>query len=347
MLELLRRAEGLAEALGDRPRLRRVYDDMSNYFRLVGDYGAAIRASERTLGLAAELGESAVAESNYNLGMACRAAGDFHRAIAALATTARLPLTEYRGPALLAVHARAWLATVLAEIGEYGEAIDEGEQGRRTAEALGNPYSHMTALYGLGVVYLAKGEFDSALPLLEHSLALCKEGAYHLLFPQVASALGVTYAASADVLAGIDLLEQALAHARAKKLLGNYSRLLSRLGEVYLAANRTDEAMRLAGEALTASRRHGERGHEAWALALLGKLHTQALRPDRSKKSFLDALALATELGMRPLVAHCHRGLGELFRRVGDRDAAGQRARTAATMYREMGMKRWVEATEA
>ena len=171
MLELLRRAgacRGPRRSPAAAPRLRR-YEQLLSTGRRLRRRHPRERA---TLGLAAELGESAVAESNYNLGMACRAAGDFHRAIAALATTARLPLTEYRGPAILAVHARAWLGTVLAEIGEFGEAIDEGEQGRRIAEALGNPFSHMTALHGLGVVYLAKGEFDSALPLLEHADAL-------------------------------------------------------------------------------------------------------------------------------------------------------------------------------
>jgi hypothetical protein len=55
------------------------------------------------------------------------------------------------------------------------------------------------------------------------------------------------------------------------------------------------------------------------------------------------ALALAGELGMRPLVAHCHLGLGKLYRRTGKREQAHQHLTTAATMYREMDMRFWLE----
>ena len=59
------------------------------------------------------------------------------------------------------------------------------------------------------------------------------------------------------------------------------------------------------------------------------------------------ALARADELGMRPLVAHCHLGLGKLYRRTGDQAKAQEHLTTAATMYREMDMRFWLEKAEA
>jgi hypothetical protein len=50
---------------------------------------------------------------------------------------------------------------------------------------------------------------------------------------------------------------------------------------------------------------------------------------------------------MRPLVAHCHIGLGKLYRRTGKRDQAQEHLSTAATMYREMGMRFRLEHAEA
>jgi lipopolysaccharide biosynthesis regulator YciM len=50
---------------------------------------------------------------------------------------------------------------------------------------------------------------------------------------------------------------------------------------------------------------------------------------------------------MRPLVAHCHLGLGKLYRRTGELDRAQENLRTAATMYREMDMRFWLEKAEA
>jgi hypothetical protein len=50
---------------------------------------------------------------------------------------------------------------------------------------------------------------------------------------------------------------------------------------------------------------------------------------------------------MRPLAAHCHFGLGTLYRCVGDRARAGEHLALAATMYREMDMRFWLERAEA
>ena len=58
-----------------------------------------------------------------------------------------------------------------------------------------------------------------------------------------------------------------------------------------------------------------------------------------------EALALADELGMRQIVAHCHLGLGKVYRRTGKREQAREHLTTAATMYRDMDMRFWLEKT--
>jgi hypothetical protein len=50
---------------------------------------------------------------------------------------------------------------------------------------------------------------------------------------------------------------------------------------------------------------------------------------------------------VRPLVAHCHFGLGKLYRRTGEDAKAREQLTTAATMYREMGMRFWLEKADA
>jgi hypothetical protein len=46
---------------------------------------------------------------------------------------------------------------------------------------------------------------------------------------------------------------------------------------------------------------------------------------------------------MRPLVAHCHLGLGKLYRRTGSQELAQEHLGSATAMYREMGMRFWLE----
>ena len=55
---------------------------------------------------------------------------------------------------------------------------------------------------------------------------------------------------------------------------------------------------------------------------------------------------IAYELGMRPLVANCHLGLGKLSALTGRLDQARERLDTAATMFRDMDMRFWLDQAE-
>jgi hypothetical protein len=67
---------------------------------------------------------------------------------------------------------------------------------------------------------------------------------------------------------------------------------------------------------------------------------------ESAESSDAKALALAEPRGMRPLVAHCHLGLGKLYRRTGKRQEAQDHRTTATTLYREMGMRFWLQQAE-
>ena len=54
----------------------------------------------------------------------------------------------------------------------------------------------------------------------------------------------------------------------------------------------------------------------------------------------------AAPRGMRPLAAHCHLGLGTVSRRIGKREQAQEHLITAATMFREMGRRLWLDQAE-
>jgi hypothetical protein len=79
--------------------------------------------------------------------------------------------------------------------------------------------------------------------------------------------------------------------------------------------------------------------------AALGDIASHLDHPDvaTADTHYGAAMALATELGMRPLAAHCHLGRGEIYRRTGDVAKTREHLTTAATMYREMDMRFWLE----
>ena len=50
---------------------------------------------------------------------------------------------------------------------------------------------------------------------------------------------------------------------------------------------------------------------------------------------------------MRPLVARCHLGLGKLYAQAARPGQARHPLTTAAALFREMDMSRWLEQSEA
>jgi tetratricopeptide (TPR) repeat protein len=115
---------------------------------------------------------------------------------------------------------------------------------------------------------------------------------------------------------------------------------------VYLAAGRLDEAAETAREAKALSGRLGARASLAEALCLSGDI-AAAAGMDDAEKCYREALALAGNLGMSPLVGQCHLGLGRLYRGTGRPREADEHLATAVTMFREMGMRFWLDQAQA
>jgi tetratricopeptide (TPR) repeat protein len=119
------------------------------------------------------------------------------------------------------------------------------------------------------------------------------------------------------------------------------------MGRACLLLGRLDEAQELADLALESSTRRPD--FVADTLHLLGDIasHPDRFDAERAEVHYEKAQALAEPRGMRPVVAHCHLGLGRLYARTRRRQDACESLNAAATMYREMGMRFWLEQAEA
>jgi tetratricopeptide (TPR) repeat protein len=354
-LEYLHEAEALAQALDDQRRLGRVSAYMAHYLWAAGDPERAISAGQRALEIAETLGDFALRiDVNFHLGLAYHSLGDYRRALECFGRNVaslqgELVRERFGMSALPSVLSRGWSVKCLAELGEFAEAIAPGEEAVRIAEAVDHPFSLIRAYLESGSLYRHKGEFHKAIPLLERGLGVCQAWQILFLNPWIASALGYAYTLAGRVAEGLPLLEQAAERDASMRLVVNQSIRVAYLSEAYLLAARMDDAIRFARRALDLSRNHKERGHEAWALRLLGEIASHPDPPDveTAEGHYRQALALATELGMRPLVAHCRLGLGTLYGRADRRPEAQNQLRTAATMFREMDMRFWLEKAEA
>ena len=356
--QVLNEGRALAEGLDDQQRLGRVLGYQAHLYSLLGEHARAIEAGERACAIAEAVGELGLrVVANYYLGQALWFAGDLRRAADALRTVIALlkgaPLGERFGLAALpAVLSRQLLAWVLADLGEFAQALAAGEEGLRIAQTAGHPYSEVWARCGLGYAHVRHGDFAAAVRVLEPGLALCRGMEFRFALPYVAASLGSAYLWFGRAADALPLLEEAVEAATAMQILGLRSLFITFLAEAYLVLGRIAEAREQAEQAVALARAHQERSWEAWSLKLLGDVH--AHEPTESEQggaeqagdTYRQALALATELGMHPLVAHCHLGLGKLYRQTNKRKQAQEHFTTATTMYREMDMQFWLEQAE-
>jgi len=355
MLDHMRQAESLAQALDDQRRLGWVTTILSAYFWQIGDNERAIVSGERALSLARATGDFhlQVAANNYQ-GRAYAVVGRYGPAMDCLRwIVTSLPdelANEHFGlPFLISVSSRAWLGLCLAEVGNFTEAIAWGHEALRMAEAADSPFSIVAAGWTLGQSYIRKGAFEQATGVLERTVRACQEREVPLLSPFVSSILGYSYALSGRTNEGLPLLQQGLERTETAGFRLQQALCIAYLSEAYLLAGRWEDAAALARRAHSLALNHGERGHEAWALRLLGEIAARPDPPeiDQAEARYRQALRLAEELGMRPLVAHCRLGLGTLYRKVGCAEQAQAELATAAALYRAMEMPFWLARAEA
>jgi tetratricopeptide (TPR) repeat protein len=359
LLAHLREAETLATALGDQCRLGLVSARISNTLVGMGDNDGALISGQRALALATTLGDlPLVGQANTRLGHVYHTLGDYPRAVDLLRQAVEsLPgelLRERFGEGvglsvILSVTPRAFLLRSLAEVGTFTEGGTRGEEGVRIAEAAEHLTSLIVVYWGVGHLYLRKGDFHKAIPVLERGHSLCDIGQGSTYFILIAAPLGYAYALSGRVAEALPLLEQVLEEAERSGFMYSYALWVVWLSEAYLLADRQEDALALAQRALARAREHKERGNAAHALRLLGEIAAQRQPPDvtQAEAHYRQALALAEALGMRPLQAHCHRGLGTLYAATGQREQAYAALSTAITLYRDMDMTFWLPQAEA
>lgn len=350
IIDTLREAERLAEGLDDPYRLVPIYAYLTHYFWSMRDLDHALAYGQRALALAEPLGDVklfilanfVLAEVHYRLGHYEQAIAAFEQNVARL--TGDL-LYLRTGPAVSSVVSRRWLAQALAETGAFAEGISRGEEAIRIAEAADHPYSLANACWSFGVLYIIKGDFQKAIPLMERTVELCRVWNLRQILAVCTLTLGHVLALFGQVSNALALLEQS--EATIDRL--RQSNYVGMLSEVYWRAGRYEDAQTLAAKAYERVRETKERGALAWAARLLGELHRHSDSPEvgQTETYYQQALALANELGMRPLQAHCHRGLGTLYSQTGQSEQARVELSTAIEMYHDMEMTFWLPETEA
>jgi tetratricopeptide (TPR) repeat protein len=352
MLTYLREAEAMAGAISDSRRLGLVSIHTAEYFRQTGRFAEARNLAEQALAMGDKLQDVPLQSyAGQYFALACNALGEYRRAsdLLRVVTQAAQP-EDWRGALGMVASwdahqaiSHAWFARCLAELGEFDEGVAAGRRAVALADGLENPYSLTAACIGLGYVCLAKGDLDSACPVLERACSVAREANLTLLRPQATRFLGGAYLLAGRIEEGVALVRAAADEVESRRLLMQQAAVLALLGEACLCAGHVDEASTAAQRALTVATERGQRGDAAAALHVLGEAAAHgALDIDKAEHHYLAAIALAEELEMRPLAARGHLGIGRLYFCTGDRDRAADHLLAAKRLFSAMDMQLWL-----
>jgi DNA-binding NtrC family response regulator/tetratricopeptide (TPR) repeat protein len=349
--DLMGEAATLARALDDRGRLGRALAAMAQALVITGDFDGAIAAGQEALELAAALGDRAMqGQASLRLGQAYNAIGAHGRAAELLRWGVEVADREAGTSSVASrIDARALLVLTLGDLGAFAEGRRFGEEALSLATVEGRRSAPANIRSRLGRLYLAQGDLEHAIPVLEQGVALCRaSGDWNQLRATVAS-LGYAYALQGRLAEGRALLEEGISVGIRIGGVGNHARWVAWLSEVCRLTGHGDEAWQHAHQALDLAQRLKARGDEALALHQLGAVHAYAdpLDVAQAEAHYQQALALAKELGMRPLMAHCHLALGTLYAKIGQREQARAELSAAIDLYRAMDMTFWLPQAEA
>jgi class 3 adenylate cyclase/tetratricopeptide (TPR) repeat protein len=354
--EYLREAEEAAKALNDQDRLAEVLTWMTAHWNLDGNSEQAVITGKQAL-------KYSVGKKNFKanivahnwLGVAYHNLGQFKPSINELEEALSL-ITEdqkysfFGTNGIVSVNCKGWLIRSLAQIGNFGETREYGEEAIQTAMERDYPLSIVFAYYAVGVVALIKGEFDQAIAALERSLSVCEAVEIPVQRPLVVSCLAASYAFVGRFDETLRLLQSTtdrnawLTGAGSRQLpFGKAMRMVWEV-EAFMLTDQRSEAEALARRVLEVSRESKDRGSEAWLRCLLGDVLARydPVHLTHAEASYKDALSLAQELGMRPVQAHCYLGLGEVHAQSINRPMARSELHAAIELYRAMSMPYWV-----
>src|SRR5262249_8539875 len=181
--------------------------------------------------------------------------GDFGRAVELLRQNVEAADRESGTPSIdVRIRSQAGLALPLSALGAFAEGRRHGAEALRLATLEGRGATPIVVHAWLGHMYLAQGDLEHAIRVLEPGLALCRASGDRNQLRLIVASLGYAYALQGRLAEGRVLLEEAISeHIRTGGLTGLAYRV-AWLSEVYRLTGRGEEARHHAHQALDLSR---------------------------------------------------------------------------------------------
>ncbi|MGV7222981.1 MAG: adenylate/guanylate cyclase domain-containing protein [Nitrospinales bacterium] len=241
-----------------------------------------------------------------------------------------------------------WAGVALGYLGRFGEGIASCEKARRAATKYSNTAGIGFSEMIMGIISNVKGDGNAAVEHLKRAREIYERSNATVNLGTTWANQGYALMLQGDPESGQEHAQQGLDIAIKAGIPYYLPSIHTILGECNLRLRDTEKAFFHGKESLRLARLHQERHAEGQALMLLGRIHALFDSPESQHMESLlqKSMSIFKDLGTRPHYALAHLYLCQSYTEHGQTEKAREHLKTAADMFRKMGMGYWLELSQ-
>ena len=355
-LTILQQGESLAEELGDKRAIAQLSNAIGLCYTSSGDPLLAARYHERCFEEAKNLDDiELMAQTARVLCLSYLSSGEIRKIVGIAPGVSDLLEKTHQEHEFFGEPICVY-AVIQALYGMYmGGVLGNFNKGEQLLERvlslaveINEPYTLGAIEWACGIFYVWKGDSENIIKHCDNCIGQFEKAESTLWLGQAWSAAGYGYYLSGKLQRALEYIEKGL---RIQKDVGTPMWLSSHYlyrGLIYFSENNLEGAQRDVEKALELSKRNKERLFEGMSRIWLGRImgRVGTVKATQGEKSTLRGIEILKELQLKPRYAEGYLVLGELLAEASRISEADENLEKAEGMFREMGMKYWLEKTQ-
>ncbi|MCL4267755.1 MAG: tetratricopeptide repeat protein [Anaerolineae bacterium] len=340
-LSAFSQARQIYESLGDQTEMSTSLGNMAEVYRLKADYQQALACSQQALAVAEAIGyQQAIVRNSIVLGTVQMDQGE--TALAHATYQNALTVARALGYVQGIINCHICLGVICLAQSKLAEAEQWLQMARLQAEEVGLPDLIARAAGKQGIVYVHRGEYETAVIVYEEAIQL-----WRLLNNQAELSLslgnlGNIYLRLGEYERALDYFERALTAVQSVGARQVAANMMLRLGNVYKRTGSYERAIACFEHALQTFQALPHKSGMANSLGWLGVMHNEMGQYAAAQARYEQAMAISEEIGDHITMCIWLMNRAETAMYRGQYELAEELGQQAVDLCRSLGSTRYL-----
>jgi CHAT domain-containing protein/tetratricopeptide (TPR) repeat protein len=336
-LAIYRRAQSLAEQIGDRPGRARILYSSGFVYRGQGNYAQALECLKQSLALFEALkSQSGITNALRAIGSVYWSQSDYAPALEHFQKS--LALAETLEDKAGIAYSLANIGVVHSSQGNYAQALEHYQKTLEMFEAQGDKKRIPVALNNIAVIYDIQGNYARALEYYQKSLALHEANGDKDGIAGTLNNIGTLHHSQGDYAQALQHYQRSLALREAIGDKDGIASSLHDIGRIQRSQGNYAQALQYFQQSLALREAIGDKVGIASTLNNIGTIQRLQGNYAQALEYHQRSLALREAAGDKEGIANSWRSLGEAYEQQGQYAQALDAAARATALARQMGI---------